>query len=300
MYNQQLETFIAVADAGSFSKAGENLYITSTAVIKQINTLEDRLQVRLFIRTNQGVRLTKAGESFYRDAKYILQYTEDSIRRARQAMRGEEAVVRVGTSPMTPAQVLLDLWPTLHEQYPSLRFRLVPFDNTPENAKEILEHLGEHIDIVAGIFDEDLLTQRNCQGLILKREPVCLAASLTHPLADKKRLRMQDLRGRTIMLIRSGKFHEVDRLREELKNKEPEIRIEEFPFYNTEVFNQCEQGDRLLMAVDNWKNVHPLMKIIPVDWDYSIPFGLLYASQPSATVRKCIDAISKLYGGTFG
>ncbi|MEE8884933.1 MAG: hypothetical protein SOI56_00020 [Eubacteriales bacterium] len=49
------------------------------------------------------------------------------------------------------------------------------------------------------------------------------------------------------------------------------------------------------MAVDNWKNVHPLMKIIPVDWDYSIPFGLLYASHPSPTIQKCVDTISKLY-----
>ncbi|MEE8884932.1 MAG: LysR family transcriptional regulator [Eubacteriales bacterium] len=232
MYNQQLETFIAVADAGSFSKAGEKLYITSTAVIKQINTLEDRLQVRLFNRTNQGVRLTKAGESFYRDAKYILQYTADSVQRARQAMREEEAVIRVGTSPMTPAQVLLNLWPALHDQYPGLRFRLIPFENTPENAKEILEHLGEHIDMVAGIFDEDLLNKRKCRGLILKREPLCLAVSLNHPLAAKHRLSMEDLRGQTIMLIRPGEFHEVDLLREELVRKEPEIQIEEFSFYN--------------------------------------------------------------------
>ena len=295
MYNQQLETFIAVAEAGSFSKAGEKLYVTSTAVIKQINILEDRLQVRLFHRSNQGVQLTKAGESFYRDAKYILQYTADSVQRARQAMREEEAVIRIGTSPMTPAQVLLDLWPTLHKQDPGLRFQLVPFENTPENAKEIFEHLGEHIDMVAGIFDEDLLNKRKCSGLILKREPIRLAVSLNHPLAAKKCLHMEDLRGQTIMLIRSGGFRAVDVLREELKNTEPEIQIEEFSFYNTEVFNQCEQGNRLLMAVDNWKNVHPLMKIIPVDWDYSIPFGLLYAAHPSSNIQKCIDIISELY-----
>lgn len=296
MYNQQLETFIAAADAGSFSKAGEKLYITPTAVIKQINTLEDRLQVRLFQRSSQGIRLTKAGESFYRDAKYILQYTEDSVQRARQAMHEEESVIRVGTSPMTPAQVLLDLWPALHEQVPGLRFQLVPFENTPQNAKEILEHLGEHVDMVAGIFDEDLLNQRKCRGLVLKREPICLAVSLNHPLAAKKRLQMEDLRGQTIMLIRPGGFCEVDRLREDLTRTEPRIQIEEFPFYNTEVFNQCEQGNRLLMAVENWKNVHPLMRIIPVDWDYSIPFGLLYPAHPSPAIQKCIDAITKIYG----
>lgn len=39
MYNPQLETFIRVAEAGSFNKAAEQSYITSTAVIKQINLL---------------------------------------------------------------------------------------------------------------------------------------------------------------------------------------------------------------------------------------------------------------------
>lgn len=39
MYSPQLETFVKVADAGSFNKAAEELYITSTAVIKQINLL---------------------------------------------------------------------------------------------------------------------------------------------------------------------------------------------------------------------------------------------------------------------
>lgn len=43
MYNHQLETFIRVADAGSFNKAAEESYITPTAIIKQINLLEDSL-----------------------------------------------------------------------------------------------------------------------------------------------------------------------------------------------------------------------------------------------------------------
>jgi DNA-binding transcriptional LysR family regulator len=295
MYNQQLETFIAVADAGSFSKAGERLYITSTAVIKQVNTLEKRMQVRLFDRSNKGVTLTKAGKSFYKDAKHILQYMDDSVQRARQAMDSEEHVIRIGTSPMTPAQVLLDLWPSLHEVCPRIRFQLVPFANTPENAKEILEHLGERIDMVAGVFDEDLLSQRQCQGLILRREPICMAVSLNHPLSAKKRLSLHDLYGQRVMLIRHGAFREVDLLREELETQHPEIAIEEFSFYSTDVFNQCEQGDDLLMAVENWADVHPLLKIIPVDWDHSIPFGLLYSARPSDTVRQCIDAIEKLY-----
>ena len=45
MYNPQLETFLRVADAGSFNKAAEELYITPPAVIKQITSLEAGLDL---------------------------------------------------------------------------------------------------------------------------------------------------------------------------------------------------------------------------------------------------------------
>ena len=81
VYNPQLETFIRVADAGSFNKAAEQSYITPTAVIKQINLLEADLDVKLFERTHRGLTLTKAGMSLYNDAKYIISYCRDSVTR---------------------------------------------------------------------------------------------------------------------------------------------------------------------------------------------------------------------------
>ena len=65
MYNPQIETFIKVADAGSFNKAAEELYITPTAVIKQINLLENSLDLVLFERTHRVLILTNAGKSLY-------------------------------------------------------------------------------------------------------------------------------------------------------------------------------------------------------------------------------------------
>ena len=95
MYNKHLETFICVADLGSFSKAAEALYISSTAVIKQINLLEQELNLKLFDRTHRGIILTKAGRSIYGDAKYIIQYSKDSITRANNAMQGADKVIRI-------------------------------------------------------------------------------------------------------------------------------------------------------------------------------------------------------------
>lgn len=71
MYNPQLDTFLCVVEAGSFSKAAEQLYISAPAVIKQINSLEASLGMKLFDRTHRGLVVTEAGQSIYNDAKYI-------------------------------------------------------------------------------------------------------------------------------------------------------------------------------------------------------------------------------------
>lgn len=57
MNNIHLETFIRIVETGSFNKAAEELYITSAAVIKQINLLENDVGVQLFERTHRQSKI---------------------------------------------------------------------------------------------------------------------------------------------------------------------------------------------------------------------------------------------------
>lgn len=294
MYNPQLETFLCVAESGSFNKAAEKLYISPPAVIKQINLLEEGLDLQLFVRTHRGLVLTNAGKSLYQDAKYMIQYCKDSVTRAKNTMRKSESLVRIGTSPMTPAQILVDLWPNVQEHCPNTKFQLIPFDNTPENAREILGNLGQNIDVVAGIFDETMLNLRQCAGLEISREPICCAVSIHHRLAQKDKLTVQDLYGEKLMLMRREWSHYVDLLRDDLWKNHPQIHIVDFDFYDVAAFNQCENNNCILMAVENWRYVHPLLKILPVDWNYTIPFGLLHSPNPSPTVKQFLKAVEKV------
>lgn len=294
MYNPQLETFVCVADCGSFNKAAEKLYISPPAVIKQINLLEGSLDLRLFIRNHRGLALTDAGTSLYKDAKYIIQYCKDSVTRAKNAMKETDNVIRIGTSPMTPAQLLVELWPRVQEHCPDIKFQLIPFENTPENAREILANLGQNIDVVAGIFDETMLNLRQCAGLEISREPICCAVSLHHRLAQKDKLTVEDLYGENLMLMRRGWSHHVDLLRDELWKNHPQINIVDFDFYDIKAFNQCENNNCVLMAIENWRYVHPLLKILPVEWSFTIPFGLLHSPDPSPTVKKFLSAVGEI------
>lgn len=290
MYNPQLETFLRVADAGSFNKAAEEGYITASAVIKQINLLEDSLGVKLFERTHRGLILTKAGKSLYQDAKYIIEYCKDSVTRAKNAMQEDNAVIRIGTSPMTPAQLLMQIWPQIQEQCPELKFQIIPYENTPENAREILANLGKNIDVVGGIFDETMLDLRRCAGLELSREPFCCAVSIHHRLAAKDKLQIQDLYGENLLLIHREWSHYVDQLRDDLWRNHPQIHIVDFDFYNMDIFNRCENSYDVLLAIPGWANVHPLLKVIPVEWNHSIPYGLLHSPQPSDSVKRFLLA----------
>lgn len=290
MYNPQLETFIHVADAGSFNKAAEESYITPTAVIKQMNLLEASLDVKLFERTHRGLTLTKAGESLYQDTKYIIQYCKDSVIRAKNAMQEDTKIIRIGSSPMTPAQLLMRLWDKIQVYCPDMKFQIVPFENTPENAREILGKLGTNIDVIGGIFDETMLDLRRCEGLELSREPFCCAVSIHHRLAVKDRLTIKDLYGENLMLMRREWSHYVDRLRDDIWQNHREIHIVDFEFYSMDVFNRCENGNDVLLAIPGWASVHPLLKVIPVEWEHSIPYGLLHSPQPSETVKQFLAA----------
>ena len=58
----------------------------------------------------------------------------------------------------------MDMWSSIHEICPDIKFQLVPFENTPENAREILKNLGKNIDIVAGALDDNFIESRKCAG----------------------------------------------------------------------------------------------------------------------------------------
>lgn len=194
---------------------------------------------------------------------------------------------------MTPPQVFMTLWPRIQKYCPDLKFKQVPFENTPENAREILGNLEQNIDVIAGIFDDTMLSLRKCSGMQISKEPFCCAVALHHRLAGKETLTMEDLYGENMLLIQRGWSKYVDILRDDLRERHPQIQVIDFEFYNLEVFNRCENSNDVLLAIKNWESVHPLMKIIPVEWNYSIPYGLLYSMEPSEKVKKLLSAAEK-------
>lgn len=291
MYNSQLDTFICVADNGSFNKAAEKLFISSTAVIKQINALEAHLDMKLLNRTNHGITLTPAGSVLYRRAKNIIEYSANAVAEARQAMNVIDTTFCVGTSMLNPCKPFMDVWYRVSDRFPEYKLHIVPFEDDHTGILTEIESLGEKFDFLVAACDSKEWLSR-CNFLKLGEYKQCVAVSRAHPLSKRKSVSIRDLFGQTVMMVKKGDSDTVDSIRSELEQYE-KIKIEDAPrFYDIEVFNRCEQSGAVLLTLDCWEDVHPSLVTIPVKWNYTLPYGILYPLNCGKDIQNVIEEIS--------
>lgn len=290
MFNSQLTAFVCAADSGSFSKAAETLYISSTAVMKQINALEKHLDLKLLERSSRGISLTPAGNVIYKYAKRMFDESETAICEARLVASEAETTFCVGTSILNPCKPFMDLWYQINEQFPGYKLHIVPFEDNHEGILGEIAALGTKFDFLVGACDSRQWLDR-CNFLQLGTYRHCVAVPREHRLAQKPLLTVADLYGETLMMVRKGDSPTVDRVRAEIE-QHPRIRIEDTPqFYDMEVFNRCVQTRHVMMTLDCWTDVHPGLVTIPVDWPFTIPYGILYQLEPGADIQQFLALV---------
>lgn len=292
MLNPYIKTFLKVADCGSFSSAADQLYISKVSVMNQINALEAHVGVPLFDRTHQGVSLTDAGKSFYKNAEAMARLSEDSIREARQIGGAVSRTIRAGTSMMRPCNSLIELWENIDAGSQEYQFSIVPFNDDADSLNAMLASLGDKIDCfvtpcgsVSMLMNYSFLPFGSCKCAI--------AMSKKHPLAKKEVLYWEDLEGESLLLLKRGESYVLDEMRDEIHRSHPSTQIVDFDgYYDLSAFNLCEQQGYLMETLDMWASLHPSLITMPVNWEYEIPYGIIYAKKPSDTVKTFIDVIT--------
>ena len=124
----KLRIFHAVAEAGSFTRAGESLNLSQSAVSRQISALEESLHVPLFHRHARGLILTEQGELLHRTAREMFAKLTMTTARIRESKERPQGLLKI-TATVAFGSVWLT--PRIHEflnQYPEMDVSMVLVD----------------------------------------------------------------------------------------------------------------------------------------------------------------------------
>ncbi len=291
MLDQSVRVFLAVAKEGSFTKAAQSLFLTSTAVMKQVNALEGELGLQLFVRSPRGAVLTQAGESLARDGRKRLSQWEKAVAAARQAQDGAKRVIRVGTSALYPCGELIALWDKHSGEHPEFQFQVIPFDDA--QTASLRRELGKNLDVLVGPFDS-LLTQEYCRLLPLGEHRFYLAMPRNHPLSGKDRIALEDLDGCRVMLQKPGNSPVNDQVREDILQACHHVTILDAPnHFDLEVFNRAQGEGCLLVIPACWKDLHPSLVSLPLDTPHTLPYGVVYSARAGEDTRAFVAALGE-------
>ena len=183
----------------------------------------------------------------------------------------------------------MDLWYKINQSFPDYKLHLVPFEDNHDGILSEIKKLGEKFDFLIGVCDSKTWLSL-CSFLPLGRYKKMVAVSRDHRLAEKKQVNIEDLYGETLMMVGRGDSGVNDFIRNDLEKNHPQIHIEDTPqFYDLSVFNRCAESGNILLTIECWQDVHPGLISIPVNWDYSIPYGLLYNANADKDVLKLVE-----------
>ena len=134
---QNLTYFITVADELNFTKAAEKLYISQQALSSHIAVIEKELDISLFSR-KPTLKLTYAGEAFYRHAQKLTQDYSDLFEELRDIRDGKRGQITIGISHTRGHLLLPKVLPVFMEKYPNIEVH-VQEDNVEQLEQALIK-----------------------------------------------------------------------------------------------------------------------------------------------------------------
>ncbi|MBD5806187.1 LysR family transcriptional regulator [Limosilactobacillus walteri] len=196
---EQLKTFLAVAQLGSFQKVADQKFISQRTVSKQMVNLENELGVKLFFRGSNKISLTNAGTYFSQQVNELINQLNDSVVKLHDITNSNLQNLRVGYfSPFEGRLLVANIkkYQTTMVDQP-INFHV---------SEASIEHLIA--DVTLGILDcayildygtHEHLANTGLNSLKVAEGQMVLGISKDHPLAVKKSLSAEDLIGQTIL-----------------------------------------------------------------------------------------------------
>jgi DNA-binding transcriptional LysR family regulator len=193
---RHLRYFVAVAEELHFHRAATRLHISQPPLSQQIRALERELGVTLLARNRRRVALTAAGAGFLEDARAILASVERAAEHARAIARGSQGTLSigfVGSAMFSPT--LPDMLREFRTGHPGVDLVLRELPTTAQ----LTALLAGELDV--GVIRGPVELDGQLELMTIQRERLVAAVPADHPLASRRRLRAEELRGESFVIL---------------------------------------------------------------------------------------------------
>lgn len=190
---RQLRIFVTVAQAKSFSRAGDIIGLSQSAVSHSVKELEGQTGVRLLDRTTREVVLTEAGHQLAAQLERILDELHSTLREAGQIGTQLTGTVRVAASQTISAHLIPQCIAQSNQLYPAIDFVL---HDRPQ--QWVLESIRQGEVDFGIVIDPGAVTDLQCEAVL--SEPFLLLCRQDHPLAYHEWVSWQDLQHERLVL----------------------------------------------------------------------------------------------------
>jgi DNA-binding transcriptional LysR family regulator len=198
----QLTTFVYVAKLKSFSRAGQKVFRSQSAVSAQIRQLEQAYHAKLLDRSAKSVELTPAGEVLFEYAERLLRLRDESIQMVADRGNVVQGPVLFGANEATCLYLLPDIFAEFQRRYPQVHISI--YRNF---SHKILQRLED------GSIDVGIVTlpakSPNLKVHPIHRDRVRLMVSAKNPLAERSKITMDEVASQPIILPRTGYTRQV-------------------------------------------------------------------------------------------
>lgn len=196
----QIRYFISVADNLSFTRAAEELFVSQPTISKQIALMEKELGIKLFDRSNQGVRLTYTGRMLYPDFRDALAMIDSAVQKVAKTAEEIRGQINIGIGSMLDINYIMPGFLSAFTQvYPEIRLKIVslPFHTLQERLN------GGELDI---IFTYSLEPRKKSdQGrMAVSRSHSYLYYSLSLMPQTKEQISLQDFLDKPLLNLRES------------------------------------------------------------------------------------------------
>lgn len=288
---QQLESFLQVAEHLNFARAAEAMNMTQSAISRQIHTLEEELNTKLFYRTTRTVALTPDGLIFLEHAEQILTQLRIATAKIQHHSNARAQILTIGCKSEADLDALCGILALCRERMDTFH----PFLKIVSHRSLLNLFFQGEIDVVFG-FQDNLPVKSDISFMELGRAPLCCVVPRTHPCAQKQEVEESDLFSESFIACKS---YLIPLQAAEIQNRitrhiSPEkIQIAESPQAILTLIRAGYGCSVLPKAVFP----DPDLTYIPLKGAHPLPYGIIYSKASSNPVLKeFVDAAAELRG----